>query len=302
MTAAISIFLLALKPPEPSLLIPANGTPSLAAAAVNAESRVVSRDTTLDGYLLVGLAGCDSTILFLSFAGVVNSVAGAEAVADPADTPADTMDDGKMDDGKMDTVSRADVEAAASRLAPASLLTCFPVTPLSAASSSIAILNAPGEPGCRADDSASAAIVIRFEVAPRGAIASTAAAGVVSGNAPANAPGDSADHASADGAGSDSEVSGPMGANVNLGACLRSGWLRLVADTGVEFAGAAATAVLAALVAAASEVFRKSPRATRSVPLACSTLMGLVTTRLAPMRYALAMPACPATRAIAREL
>jgi hypothetical protein len=300
MTAAISIFLLALKPPEPSLFIPANGTPSLAAAAVNAESRVVSRDTTLDGYLLVGLAGCDSTILFLSFAGVVNSVAGAEAVADPADTPADTMDDGKMDDGKMDTVSRSDVEAAASRLAPASLLTCFPVTPLSAASSSIAILNAPGEPGCRADDSASAAIVI--EVASRGAIASTAAAGVVSGNAPANAPGDSAGHTSADGAGSDSAVSGRMGANVNLGACLRSGWLRLVAGTGVEFAGAAATAALAALVAAASEVFRKSPRATRSVPLACSTLIGLVTTRLAPMRYALAMPACPATRAIAREL
>lgn len=296
MTAAISIFLLALKPPEPSLLIPANGAPSLAAAAVNAESRVVSRDTALDGYLLDGPAGCDSTILFLSFAGAVNSGAVADAVADPVDA-ADTMDDGKTD-----TVSRADEEAAASRLVAASLLTCLLVTPWSAASSSIALLNAPGEPGCRADDPASAAIVIRFEVAPRGAIASTAAAGVVSGNIPANAPEASAGHASADGAGSDSEVSGRTGARVNLGACLRSGWLRLMADTGGEFAGASGTAALAALAAAASDVFRKSPRATRSVPLACSTLMGLVSTRLAPMRYAFAMPACPATRAIAKEL
>ncbi len=37
--------------------------------------------------------------------------------------------------------------------------------------------------------------------------------------------------------------------------------------------------------------FLSSPRATRSVPFACSTLMGLVRTRLAPMRKAFATPA-----------
>ena len=38
-------------------------------------------------------------------------------------------------------------------------------------------------------------------------------------------------------------------------------------------------------------LLRKSPRATRSVPFACSMLMGLVRTRFAPMRNALATPA-----------
>src|SRR5579864_1057503 len=36
---------------------------------------------------------------------------------------------------------------------------------------------------------------------------------------------------------------------------------------------------------------RSNPRATRNVPLACSILMGLVRTRLAPMRNAFATPA-----------
>jgi hypothetical protein len=67
---------------------------------------------------------------------------------------------------------------------------------------------------------------------------------------------------------------------------------------GAEFTGF--TAVVAAGVAGFAESFlRRSPRATRSVPLACSTLMGLVRTRFAPIRKAFATPACPSTTATA---
>src|SRR5207244_10551474 len=52
----------------------------------------------------------------------------------------------------------------------------------------------------------------------------------------------------------------------------------------------------------ADSAFRSRPRATRSVPFDCSTLMGLVRTRLAPMRNALATPACPSTSATERAL
>src|SRR5579863_5103577 len=41
----------------------------------------------------------------------------------------------------------------------------------------------------------------------------------------------------------------------------------------------------------AGSPLRSNPRATRNVPLDCSILMGLVRTRLAPMRNALATPA-----------
>jgi len=47
--------------------------------------------------------------------------------------------------------------------------------------------------------------------------------------------------------------------------------------------------------------FRSNPRATRKVPLDCSMLMGLVNTRLAPMRKALATPAWPYTTATAKD-
>src|SRR5208282_728258 len=57
----------------------------------------------------------------------------------------------------------------------------------------------------------------------------------------------------------------------------------LPADGAAVLAGIVGGAVLPAL-AAESEFFRRSPRATRSVPLACSTLIGFVSTRLAPMR------------------
>src|ERR1035437_32782 len=55
--------------------------------------------------------------------------------------------------------------------------------------------------------------------------------------------------------------------------------------------GIAADAPVAAAPGLAGSLLRRSPRATRSVPLACSMLMGLVRTRWAPMRNALAPPA-----------
>ena len=67
---------------------------------------------------------------------------------------------------------------------------------------------------------------------------------------------------------------------------------------GAEVAGF--TVAVAAGVADFAESFlRSSPRATRNVPLACSTLMGLVRTRFAPIRKAFATPACPSTTATA---
>ena len=48
--------------------------------------------------------------------------------------------------------------------------------------------------------------------------------------------------------------------------------------------------------------FRKRPLATRNVPLDCSMLIGLVSTRFAPMRNALATPICPSTTATHKEL
>ena len=60
------------------------------------------------------------------------------------------------------------------------------------------------------------------------------------------------------------------------------------------FGGCAAGSAAGITAAAAGFVgspLRSSPRATRSVPLACSMLMGLVRTRLAPMRNAFATPA-----------
>ena len=50
----------------------------------------------------------------------------------------------------------------------------------------------------------------------------------------------------------------------------------------------------------APSFLRNKPRATRKVPFACSTLIGLVRTRFAPIRKAFATPACPSTTATAR--
>ena len=65
------------------------------------------------------------------------------------------------------------------------------------------------------------------------------------------------------------------------------------ADFGGAGAGAAACGAGAAAGAPglAGSPLRSSPRATRKVPLACSIFMGLVRTRLAPIRNAFATPA-----------
>ena len=69
-----------------------------------------------------------------------------------------------------------------------------------------------------------------------------------------------------------------------------------VSDTGLpltSFAGTEGVLSGAApgVVALPGSLLRNSPRATRRVPLDCSMFMGLVRTRLAPMRNAFATPA-----------
>ncbi len=84
----------------------------------------------------------------------------------------------------------------------------------------------------------------------------------------------------------------------------REGTTRGVTSTGFAAAVAEGAGLAAALAADAAgfaaSFLRSSPRATRNVPFACSTLIGLVRTRLAPMRKALATPACPSTTATAK--
>src|SRR5271170_6409767 len=80
-------------------------------------------------------------------------------------------------------------------------------------------------------------------------------------------------------------------------------------DTGFGGAGTgftgftvvAAAAGVAGVAGFPASFLRSRPRATRSVPFACSTLMGLVRTRFAPIRKAFATPACPSTTATARD-
>ncbi len=76
-------------------------------------------------------------------------------------------------------------------------------------------------------------------------------------------------------------------------------------EVGIEGALAAFTAGAARsteAAALASLFLRSSPRATRNVLFDCSTLTGLLNTRLAPIRNALATPACPSTTATESEL
>jgi hypothetical protein len=71
---------------------------------------------------------------------------------------------------------------------------------------------------------------------------------------------------------------------------------------GSETGAAGFTAAFVPPVAGlAASFLRNNPRATRRVPLACSTLIGLVRTRFAPMRNAFATPACPSTTATASD-
>src|SRR5580700_2894518 len=83
-------------------------------------------------------------------------------------------------------------------------------------------------------------------------------------------------------------------AGFGVGICVATGFfaaMPVTLDCGEGAAGA--------LAGFAASVFRSRPRATRSVPLDCSTLMGLVRTRLAPMRNAAATPVWPSTTATA---
>ena len=68
---------------------------------------------------------------------------------------------------------------------------------------------------------------------------------------------------------------------------------------GLETTGFPAAAAVAPVFAASP--LRNNPRATRSVPFACSTLIGLVRTRFAPIRKAFATPTCPSTTATAND-
>jgi len=76
-------------------------------------------------------------------------------------------------------------------------------------------------------------------------------------------------------------------------------------STGLAGAGALAAGFCCAAVAAGADFavsfLRSSPRATRNVPFACSTLIGLVRTKFAPIRKAFATPACPSTTATASD-
>ena len=65
----------------------------------------------------------------------------------------------------------------------------------------------------------------------------------------------------------------------------------VAAGTDLEVTGIAGDAAVVGAPGLTGSPLRRSPRATRSVPLACSMLMGLVRTRLAPMRNAFATPA-----------
>src|SRR5208282_1439257 len=137
--------------------------------------------------------------------------------------------------------------------------------------------------------------------APPGIVAAGAAGGVAGRNCGAGgaiaaaflaAGGAMVGTGAAAGTGMSTEVAG-VAAGAALGLAAMG-----CAGTGIGFAAGAAgrcvggVGVVATGAAGfAASPFLSSPRATRRVPLACSTLMGLVRTRLAPMRKAFATPA-----------
>ena len=94
-----------------------------------------------------------------------------------------------------------------------------------------------------------------------------------------------------------------LGAAAAIGGCETAGGVNSTREIAASCGGADTVADgLEVEVAGAGFVpslLRNSPRATRNVPFACSTLMGLVRTRFAPMRKAFATPACPSTTATA---
>ena len=97
----------------------------------------------------------------------------------------------------------------------------------------------------------------------------------------------------ASGAGGAAEIFGA----VKIGAGLRN--VRFGGAITGEFTGGRTGVSEAGFVP--TSPLRNKPRATRRVPLDCSTLIGLVRTRLAPIRKALATPAWPSTTATESE-
>jgi hypothetical protein len=99
----------------------------------------------------------------------------------------------------------------------------------------------------------------------------------------------------ADGAlGADGGISTGRGAITGEGVTGAAGFTTEIGLSGAGFGGTGVVATGGTDAAAGvlpGSLLRSRPRATRSVPLACSILMGLVRTRFAPMRNALATPA-----------
>ena|ERR1700722_5336966 len=84
-----------------------------------------------------------------------------------------------------------------------------------------------------------------------------------------------------------------LAAGAKLGLAATGACAGIAAGLGAGVAGRGVGGVGVVAIGAAgfpASPFLSNPRATRRVPLACSTLMGLVRTRLAPMRKAFATP------------
>src|SRR5215470_19654156 len=104
-----------------------------------------------------------------------------------------------------------------------------------------------------------------------------------------------------EGAGRLTGIVGAAGFRVTDGATGVADVVGLAGGAGGLGVEGCAVGVAAVPAFGGSVPLRSRPRATRSVPFACSTLMGFVSTRLAPIRNAFATPACPSTTATASE-
>src|SRR5579871_1548117 len=152
------------------------------------------------------------------------------------------------------------------------------------------------EAGCHGDGFALARSVVAALPAIGSGIDSSSAASVGSGFTSGSASSSNCEPADATGAGGATGVGAGVKAGI-FGASL------VLANAGFELGVAVGEgAALGSLIAGKLAVFepsvlRNKPRATRSVPFDCSTLIGLVRTRFAPMRNALATPLWPSTTA-----
>src|ERR1700688_509616 len=94
-----------------------------------------------------------------------------------------------------------------------------------------------------------------------------------------------------------------LGAAAAIGGCETAGGVSSTCEIAASCGGADTVAggleVEVADAGFVPSLLRNSPRATLKVPFACSTLMGLVRTKFAPIRKAFATPACPSTTATA---